>query len=205
MWHAEEPDGQQPTTFYNKANKKNKESRCKGGAEQQSSGNAQSNGLLQGEWKRLNHALDHTSSCSELWLAKPQCIKLLVQSVYNVLLTSSNHFCWGKVKIPACPMCEQDHWCFTAVQKSWERAANSCTKSRCCGNNPLIQHPLQTTETSTSDLVRLKRGPKYKGQHQGSLQHPMTDRGNSIWGVLHNNLQVVQIRHSFAHCESEVT
>lgn len=59
----------------------------------------------QGAWTRWEQAVDRKISWSELWQAEPYRIKFLIASVYDVLPSPSNLFCWGKVDAPSCPLC----------------------------------------------------------------------------------------------------
>ena len=59
----------------------------------------------QGAWTRWEQAVDRKISWSELWQAEPYRIKFLIVSVYDVLPSPSNLFCWGKVDAPSCPLC----------------------------------------------------------------------------------------------------
>ena len=59
----------------------------------------------QGAWTRWEQAVDRKISWSELSQAEPYRIKFLIASVYDVLPSPSNLFCWGKVDAPSCPLC----------------------------------------------------------------------------------------------------
>ena len=59
----------------------------------------------QGAWTRWEQAVDCKISWSDLWQAEPHRIKFLIASVYDVLPSPSNIFCWGKVDTPSCPLC----------------------------------------------------------------------------------------------------
>ena len=61
----------------------------------------------QGAWMRWEQALDRKITWSELWKAQPHQIKFMVQSVYDVLPSPSNLFCWGLAETPACPLCQR--------------------------------------------------------------------------------------------------
>ncbi|KAK0145691.1 hypothetical protein N1851_015413 [Merluccius polli] len=62
---------------------------------------------LQGAWTRWEQALDRKISWPELWKAEPYRMKFLIQSVYDVLPSPSNLFCWGLAESPACPLCQR--------------------------------------------------------------------------------------------------
>lgn len=57
----------------------------------------------QGAWTNWEQAVDRKVTWSELWKAEPFRSKFLIQSVYDVLPSPSNLFCWGKVESPSCP------------------------------------------------------------------------------------------------------
>lgn len=75
----------------------------------------------QGAWTRWEEAMDRKISWAELWRAEPLRIRFLVQSVYDVLPSPSNLFCWGKVETPACPLCQG--------RGSLEHILSSCPKA----------------------------------------------------------------------------
>ncbi|XP_030281784.1 uncharacterized protein LOC115586678 [Sparus aurata] len=60
----------------------------------------------QGAWTRWEEAMNRKISWPELRKAEPYRIKFLIQSVYDVLPSPSNLFCWGKIDTPACPLCQ---------------------------------------------------------------------------------------------------
>lgn len=101
--------GTTPTTHYKKL--KGKERRdlvqheVRAGVEEQRA--SQWVGLRQqGAWTRGEEAMDRKISWPELWRTEPHRIKFLIQSVYDVLPSPSNLFCWGKVETPACALCQ---------------------------------------------------------------------------------------------------
>lgn len=55
----------------------------------------------------ITQAVERKVTWSELWKAEPHRIKFLIQAVYDVLLSPSNLFIWGKVETPACPLCQR--------------------------------------------------------------------------------------------------
>ncbi|KAI7802934.1 polyprotein, partial [Triplophysa rosa] len=59
----------------------------------------------QGAWTRWEQAVDRKISWNELWRAEPYRIKFLIASIYDVLPSPSNLFCWGKVDTPLCSLC----------------------------------------------------------------------------------------------------
>ncbi|KAI4872262.1 hypothetical protein NFI96_007403 [Prochilodus magdalenae] len=61
----------------------------------------------QGAQMRWEQALDRKITWSELWKAQPHQINFMVQSVYDVLPSPSNLFCWGLAETPACPLCQR--------------------------------------------------------------------------------------------------
>ncbi|KAI4871604.1 hypothetical protein NFI96_026152, partial [Prochilodus magdalenae] len=61
----------------------------------------------QAAWMRWEQALDRKITWSELWKAQPHQIKFMVQSVYDVLPSPSNLFCWCLAETPACPLCQR--------------------------------------------------------------------------------------------------
>lgn len=113
-----------PTTHYSKV--KGKERRdlvqleVRAGVEEQRA--SQWVGLRQqGAWTRWEGAMERKISWAELWRAEPLRIRFLIQSVYDVLPSPSNLFCWGKVETPACPLCQG--------RGSLEHILSSCPKA----------------------------------------------------------------------------
>ncbi|KAK0150652.1 hypothetical protein N1851_008245 [Merluccius polli] len=100
--------GSVPTTRYDKALGKDRrrlvQEEVRAGVEELRA--SQMVGMRQqGAWTRWEQAVDRKISWSELWQAEPHRIKFLIASVYDVLPSPSNLFCWGKVDTPSCPLC----------------------------------------------------------------------------------------------------
>ncbi|XP_074527636.1 uncharacterized protein LOC141791255 [Halichoeres trimaculatus] len=98
-----------PTTHYSKVKGKKRRDlvqlEVRAGVEEQRA--SQWVGLRQqGAWTRWEEAMERKISWAELWRAEPLRIRFLIQSVYDVLPSPSNLFCWGKVETPACPLCQ---------------------------------------------------------------------------------------------------
>lgn len=101
--------GTSPTTHYKKLTGKERrdlvQHDVRAGVEEQRT--SQWVGLRQqGAWTKWEEAMDRKISWPELGRAEPYRIKVLIQSVYDVLPGPSNLFCWGKVETPACPLCQ---------------------------------------------------------------------------------------------------
>lgn len=59
----------------------------------------------QGTWTRWEQVTERKISWVEFWKAEP--LKFLIQSVYDVLPSPANLYCWGMVETPACPLCQR--------------------------------------------------------------------------------------------------
>lgn len=59
----------------------------------------------QGTWMSWKEALERKLTWNDVWKAKPQRIKFLVQAVYDVLPSPANLYLWGKSDVPACAFC----------------------------------------------------------------------------------------------------
>nr|BAC82598.1 reverse transcriptase [Takifugu rubripes] len=61
----------------------------------------------QGAWTRWEHAEQRKLTWPELWRLKPQHIKFLIQSVYDVLPSPTNLQRWGLAATAACQLCKK--------------------------------------------------------------------------------------------------
>ncbi|XP_049337547.1 uncharacterized protein LOC125802987 [Astyanax mexicanus] len=59
----------------------------------------------QGAWTNWDNASARKITWAELWKSEPARLKFLIQSVYDVLPSPSNLYCWGLAETPACPLC----------------------------------------------------------------------------------------------------
>ncbi len=112
------------TTHYNKSKGKERwdlvQKEVRAGVEEQHA--SQLMGLRQqGARTRWEEAMDRKISWSKLWRAEPYRIKFLIWSVYDVLPSPTNLFCWGKVEMPACLLCQG--------RETWEHILSTCPKA----------------------------------------------------------------------------
>ncbi len=61
----------------------------------------------QGAWTRWEQAVEREIMWTDLWRAKPHCIKFLVQAIYDLLPSPSNLHCWGLGESPSFPLCQR--------------------------------------------------------------------------------------------------
>lgn len=61
----------------------------------------------QGAWIKWEQAMERHITWKDIWHWNPQRIKFFIQGVYDVLLSPSNLYTWGKMKTPACTLCSK--------------------------------------------------------------------------------------------------
>nr|XP_020444590.1 uncharacterized protein LOC109953443 [Monopterus albus] len=131
----------------------------------------------QGAWTRWEQDMERKILWADFWWAEPDCIKFLIQAVYDVLPSPSNLRHWGLIDIPACPLCQKKrtlehilsccpralgkgryHWCHDQVIKTIIESIGSAS---CRRSKPMKQiisfikagEETKTTSRKTSGLL----------------------------------------------------
>lgn len=112
---------------------------------------------MQGAWTRCEGALEKKITWSELWRAKPQRIKFLIQAVYDVLPSPVNLHIWGKSDTPACTLC--------SGRGSLEHILSSCPTA--LGEGRYRWHHDQVLKTIAEAITRAMVNTKHVTHHKG--------------------------------------
>lgn len=112
----------------------------------------------QGAWSKWDQGVDRNISWDELW--HHHRLKFLMQSVYEVLLSPANLFCWGNTKTPSCLLCQS-------------RGSYSWLLFNGCGRKVLLHHDHVVRTTADTLCRTITQSKQATPPHMEHLQHSL--------------------------------